>query len=291
MDNMNVEFPTSDMALVLEGGGMRTVFTVGVLDCFLDHNVHFPYMVCVSGGASNGVSYKSRQRGRSHHANIELFKHYKYVGIKPLLKKGRFIDLDYLFDEYVHEVYPFDFEQFFNTPTRFEAVVTNCVTGEPHYLSEPSDPERLMKLVKASASLPMINPTVLLDDMVLSDGGMADSIPLARAFSQGYSKAVVVLSQNKGFRKKPSRFRIPTWITGYKAMSDLLYTRPQRYNEQLAWVEQQEEQGAITVFRPLNPLKVSRLSSNTADLQELYEEGYNIALQWIKENKPQSENE
>ena len=287
----NSTFQTENMALVLEGGGMRTIFTVGVLDCFLDNNIHFPYMVCVSGGTSNGLSYKSKQRGRALYSNTTLLTERPYIGIKTLLKKGRFIDMEFLFGEFTHKFYPFDFETFFNSPTRFEIVTTDCETGKARYWEETKDSERLIKIAKASASLPMISPTVEIEGMTLSDGGMADSIPLERAFSQGFGKALVVLSQNKGFRKKTSRFRIPTWLSGYKHMSDLLYTRPERYNAQLEWVEQLEAEGKILVLRPEKPLKVSRLSKNVDDLQELYDEGYALALQLITENKQRLGNE
>ena len=46
--------------LVLEGGGMRGVFTSGVLDAFMKYDVYFPYTVAVSAGACNGMSYVSR---------------------------------------------------------------------------------------------------------------------------------------------------------------------------------------------------------------------------------------
>ena len=62
MDQINLQID-SETALVLEGGGMRGVFTVGVLDNFLDRGLHFPYTIGVSAGASNGLSFMSRQRG------------------------------------------------------------------------------------------------------------------------------------------------------------------------------------------------------------------------------------
>ena len=72
----------SQTGLVLEGGGMRAIFTVGVLDYFMDHDIWFPYTIGVSAGASNGISYASRQRGRSRFSNIDLLS----VGLRYLFQ-------------------------------------------------------------------------------------------------------------------------------------------------------------------------------------------------------------
>ena len=76
----------SQTGLVLEGGGMRAIFTVGVLDYFMDHDIWFPYTIGVSAGASNGISYASRQRGRSRFSNIDLLKKYNYIGLRHFLR-------------------------------------------------------------------------------------------------------------------------------------------------------------------------------------------------------------
>ena len=278
MQNSQITLNTTNTALVLEGGGMRSVFTAGVLDFFMDFGIKFPYMIGVSGGASNGVSYKSNQRGRSHYANIILMKKYKYIGLKPLLTKGRIIDIDYLFKEFAYQVYPFDFNAFFADKSRFEIVTTNCITGEAHYIEETKQADHLLKIIQASCCLPLINPPLNIDSIPMIDGGMADSIPLARAFEQGYEKAIVVLTQNKGYRKKVSRFSLPSFLfRQYPKIGEMLQTRPQRYNSQLEWIEQLEVTGKISVLRPESPTEVGRLTSNTDKLQRLYDEGYELA--------------
>ena len=84
MKNLQIDGSTG---LVLEGGGMRGVFTCGVLDYFMDHDIRFPYVIGVSAGACNGLSYASRQRGRAKYSNIDLLEKYNYIGLKYLLKK------------------------------------------------------------------------------------------------------------------------------------------------------------------------------------------------------------
>lgn len=90
----------SQTGLVLEGGGMRAIFTVGVLDYFMDHDIWFPYTIGVSAGASNGISYASRQRGRSRFSNIDLLKKYNYIGLRHFLRGRGYIDLNFLFYVY-----------------------------------------------------------------------------------------------------------------------------------------------------------------------------------------------
>ena len=116
--------------LVLEGGGMRGIFTVGVLDYLMDNQLWFPYVIGVSAGASNGISYISRQRGRSYFSNIELLQKHNYIGIKHLLKGNGYIDLNFLFYEYPDKYYPFDFEAYKTYPGRFVMVTSNCLTGK-----------------------------------------------------------------------------------------------------------------------------------------------------------------
>ena len=138
----------SRTGLVLEGGGMRAIFTVGVLDCFMDHDIWFPYTIGVSAGASNGISYASRQRGRSRFSNIDLLEKYNYIGLKYLLKKRNIMDFDLLFREFPEHILPYDYDAYFSSPERFVMVTTNCLTGEANYFEEKQDKERVIDIVQ-----------------------------------------------------------------------------------------------------------------------------------------------
>ena len=286
MDRQNMNYSRDintikDTALILEGGGMRCVFTSGVLDFFMEHNIEFPYTIGVSGGASNGLSYMSRQKGRSNYANTTLMSSHPYIGLGTLLKKGKIIDLEFLFKEFAFKIYPFDFDTFFKNKNHFEMVTTHCITGAAHYLSETSNVSRLFSIGLASCSLPIINPVVMVDGEPMTDGGLADSIPLARALGKGYKKAVVILTQNRGYRKSKSYIKIPPFfIPKFPMVRDMLYSRPNRYNEQLEWIEKLENSGQIIVIRPEKPLKVGRLTNDVKSLTELYNEGYDVAKNW-----------
>lgn len=268
----------SNIGLVFEGGGMRGVFTCGVIDYFLDHNIEFPYAIGVSAGAGNGLSYISKQRGRGKEVNIDLFEKYDYIGLKHFVKKRSFVDFDFLYHEVPKSLYPFDCDTFFASNQRFEMVTTNCLTGEPNYLEERQNEKRLLAISMASSSLPIMCPIAYVDQVPMLDGGVVDSIPIRRAQSQGYEKCVVVLTRNMGYRKNSKDFKLPSFVyRKYPEMRHALERRNGLYNEQLALVEQLEEEGKIFVIRPEKPIEVDRLEKDTAKLSALYEEGYELA--------------
>lgn len=267
-----------DSGLVLEGGGMRGVFTAGVLDAFMDMGLTFPYCVAVSAGACNGLSYMSHQPGRAKKSNIDLLKKYGYIGIKHLWSQHSLFDLKTMYDDLPNRLLPFDYDACFNNPMRFEMVCTDCLTGHPVYLSETKDRHRLLEICRASSSLPYICPIVRLDGRSLLDGGIADSIPIVRAMSEGYRHNVVVLTRHRGYRKTERDIRIPRFVYGrYPRLRVLLSKRVLAYNEQLALVERLEDEGKITVIRPEKPVHVDRLETDTAKLTALYNEGFRIA--------------
>lgn len=265
-------------ALVLEGGGMRGVFTCGVLDYLLDHDVRFSYGVGVSAGACNGLSFMSRQRGRAKYSNIDLLEKYQYIGVKHLWTQHSILNQDLLYKRFPTEILPYDYSTYFANPDRFEMVTTNCLTGNPCYMEEKIDSDRLIDIAKASSSLPYVCPIVYVDDIPMLDGGIVDSIPVMRAIELGYKNNVVVLTRNRGFRENSKDIKIPKFI--YKKFPRLrvvLSHRCQCYNRQLDLVERLEDEGKIQVIRPLKPVQVSRIEKDIVKLTELYEEGYSCA--------------
>ncbi len=264
--------------LVLEGGGMRGVFTCGVLDYLMDRDIHFPYIIGVSAGACNGLSYASRQRGRAKYSNIDLLEQYHYIGLKHLLKKRNIMDFDLLFREFPEHILPYDYDAYFASPERYVMVTTNCLTGEANYFEEKQDKQRVIDIVRASSSLPFVCPIVYVDGIPMLDGGIVDSIPLLRAQHDGYEQNVVVLTRNRGYRKDTKDVKIPSFIyRKYPGLREALSQRNALYNEQLELVERMEDEGRITVIRPLKPIVVDRIEKNIRKLTDLYEEGYACA--------------
>ncbi len=269
---------TTNFGLVLEGGGMRGVFTCGVLDYFMDNDIRFPYTIGVSAGACNGLSFMSRQRGRAKYSNIDMLEKYNYIGLKHYIRKRNIMDFDLLFHEFPDHIVPYDYDAYFASPDRFEMVTANCLTGEPNYFEEKGDKDRVIDIVKASSSLPIMCPIAYVDDIPMLDGGVVDSIPVERAMNQGYKKNIVVLTRNKGYRKEKKDIRIPSFIyRKYPAMREALGNRNKLYNYQLDLIDELEEEGLVMVIRPENPITVDRIEKDTGKLLDLYEEGYALA--------------
>jgi predicted patatin/cPLA2 family phospholipase len=265
-------------ALVLEGGGMRGVFTCGVLDYLMDHKISFPYTVGVSAGACNGLSYMSHQRGRGRYSNIDLLAKYKYIGLRPLLKRRGLIDQQLLFHRFPDRILPYNYKAYAENPNRFEMVTTDCVSGKACYWEEKLDEKRIIDIVKASSSLPYACPIIYVDGKPMLDGGIVDSIPLMRAYGQGFEDCVVVLTRNRGYRKSDKEVMVPRFIyKEYPRLRVALRNRNKIYNEQLEMVERLEDEGKIKVIRPMKPIVVDRMETSVRKLTDLYEEGYACA--------------
>ena len=268
----------SNTALVLEGGGLRGVFTCGVLDFFMDHGIRFPFTVGVSAGACNGLSYMSGQRGRAKASNIDLMDEHHYVGFKYLLTQKCIMDFKLLFEDFPEKIIPYDYGAYFSNPDRFVMVTTNCLTGKAEYLEEKSSSERVMDIVRASSSLPFVSPVTYVDGIPMLDGGIVDSIPIEYAMDMGYNKLVVVLTRNKGYRKKKGKMPLAkVFYRKYPHLQEALQNRNAAYNRTIDLIERLEDNGKIMVIRPLRPIEVGRMEKNTDKLRTLYQEGYDIA--------------
>ena len=267
--------PTS--GLILEGGGMRGVFTSGVLDNFMDRGIRFPYIIGVSAGACNALSYMSGQRGRSKYSNINLLEERRYIGLKHLLLKGNIMDFDLLFYEFPQRISPYDYKALAENSGRLEIVTTCCRSGKSCYYEEKYIPERVIDIVKASSSLPFVAPISYIDGHPMLDGGISDSIPLLRARQQGYDNNLVVLTRNKGYRKPSKPTKLPLFYHKYPELRRAIKERNLLYNNQLSLVEQLEEERELTVIRPQKPIVVDRMERDTQKLLDLYNEGYECA--------------
>ena len=268
----------SQSGLVLEGGGMRGVFTCGVLDNFMDRGIRFPYTIGVSAGACNGLSYMSGQRGRAKFSNIDLLEKYQYIGLKYLWKQHNIMDFRLLFNDFPERILPYDYAAYARSEGRYEMVTTNCLTGEANYFEEKHDQTRIIDIVRASSSLPFVCPIAWVDGVPMLDGGIVDSIPLMRARQEGFVHNVVVLTRNRGYRKDIQGTKVPPFIyRKYPLLREAINRRSVVYNEQLELVERMEDAGQITVIRPQRPIVVDRIERDIRKLTDLYEEGYQCA--------------
>ena len=269
----------TDAALVLEGGGMRGIFTGGVLDVLMEKGMSFAYVVGVSAGACNAIDVKSRQIGRTRDCIAVDDRSLRYVHMDPLhILKGNVFDMEMLCHTYPFSAFPLDFETYFSSDTECEMVVTNCLTGRAEYLHEDRDPYRLMNICAASCSVPLINREVIVDGIPCLDGGVGDSVPVARAARKGWRKQIVVLTQAKGYRKKDSH-RLDALIRWkyrkYPAFADALIRRNVTYNNVLDRIDRWEAEGHIFVIRPEEPV-VGRTEQDPDKLRAFWRHGCRV---------------
>ena len=272
------------MGLVLEGGGMRGVFTSGVLDAFMKYDLYFNYVVAVSAGACNGLSYISRQPRRARLSNIDMLVKYNYIGLRHLVTQGCIFDPELLYDRFPNELIPYDYDTYFASPSTFEMVVTNCNTGRAEYLTEQDgDRQRLLDICRASSSLPYVRNVIDVDGQPYLDGGIVDSIPVGRAIDMGYDRNVLVLTRNRGYRNTSKDRKIPKFIyKKYPRLRVALSRRIAEYNHQLDMVEEMEDKGLVDVIRPLRPMDVDRIEKDEKKLEALYEEGFQLGEEYCK---------
>lgn len=266
--------------LVLEGGATRGVFTSGVLDYLMEQEFYTSHVIGVSAGACNAVDYVSRQPGRTRDCMIPTDKNLSYYyGMRKFIKEKSLMNMDMIFDIYPKQIYPFDFDTYFRSEMNCELVTTNCVTGKAEYMDEAQDPDRLMKICRASSSMPLLCPIVNIDGIPYLDGGLADSIPIRRAMDIGNEKIIVVLTRNRRYRKKAvSKAVEKMYRRAYRSYPNLLRTLLRRapyYNRTLNELENLEREGKIFVIRPqVKP--VSRLERSQEHLMAFYHHGYDL---------------
>ena len=254
---------------------MRGVFTSGVLDAFMKYNCYFHYVVAVSAGACNGLSYMSHQPRRARISNIDYLARYKYIGLRHLVTQGCIFDTKLLYEDFPNTLLPYDFDTYFSNPDTFEMVTTNCLTGKASYLNIRDGRQRLLDVVRASSSLPYVSKIVDVDGIPMLDGGIVDSIPVMRAMERGHHKNVVVLTRNKGFRTTEKDHKIKyVFYKHYPRLRVVLSHRCEAYNRQLDMIDKLEESGQIVCIRPEQKMEVGRIEKDTTKLEALYEEGY-----------------
>ncbi|UKS63718.1 patatin-like phospholipase family protein [Rossellomorea marisflavi] len=265
--------------LVLEGGGMRGIYTAGALEYFLEQGVDFPYVIGVSAGACNAASYLSRQKGRNRKVNVDFIRDPRYLSWRNYWKNGELFGMDYVFEEIPRRIVPFDFDAFASNESEFVIGTTNCETGKPQYFRRSDYGEELLTAIRASSSLPFVAPIVNFSGHELLDGGISDPVPFQQAERDGYKKNVVILTRNRGYMKKPSRFSyfVKRKYPQYPNLYNALKNRYLHYNQTIAELEEKERRGEVIIIQPQEPLQVSRIEKNPAKLDALYQQGYRDA--------------
>ena len=194
------------IGIVLEGGGMRGIYTAGVLDFFINKNIYFPYVIGVSAGACHALNYLSGQKGRDKDIALKFLGDKRYLSFRNLIRTGEIFGFDFIFGELSEKLLPFDYKAFEKSKQELVVGVTNCITGQCEYFyKSKTSTYEILKVVRASSSLPFISKEVIINGKAYMDGGISSSIPLKKAIDDGCEYNIVVLTRNKGYRKKPSK--------------------------------------------------------------------------------------
>ncbi|MFC2330534.1 MAG: patatin family protein [Treponema sp.] len=269
--------------LVLEGGAMRGMFTAGVLDVFMENGIVFDGMIGVSAGAVFGCNFKSRQIGRTIRYNKKYGKDKRYCSFYSLLKTGDMYGADFCYNILPNELDIFDAETFKNNPMPFYIVASDCETGKPFYKELKNGDSDDMVRLRASASMPLVSKVVRIDGRKLLDGGITDSIPIKYFESLGYNRNVVILTQPADYKKSPAKMMplIRAALKKYPAVAEAMSKRHTVYNEEKRYVFEKAALGEIFVICPERPLGIRRTESDPDKLQQVYDEGRNIALEQL----------
>jgi len=273
--------------LVLEGGALRGLFSAGVIDVMMEHDVRFDGIVGVSAGAAFGCNYKSHQAGRAIRYNKRFAREWRYCSLRSLIMTGDLFGADFAYHIVPTQYDIFDNETFEKDPTKYYVVCSDVVTGRPVYHLCMKGGDHTFDWIRASASMPVCSRIVELDGMKLLDGGMTDSIPLAFMQHEGYSRNVVILTQPEGYVKKPNPLMpiVRIALRHYPAIVEAMARRHEMYNAQLTYVREQELQGHALVVRPPAPLPIGHTSHNPDDMQRVYDIGRDTAEKHLSELK------
>ena len=271
------------IGLVLEGGGMRGIYTVGVLDAFEKNNFMPDYLIGVSAGASNGVSFISRQKGRSLRINTNYINDKRYLSLYNLLTQGSLFGMNFIYNEIPNKIDPFDYETFFKNPCDFKVGVTDALTGEPVFYGKDSLKDGATVL-KASASIPMVSKAVIYKGREYFDGGTSSPIPVDEALKDGCDKLIVVLTRDRKFIKPPLKMQgfCSLVMRKYPAMVELLKRHHEVYLENQKRIEELEKEGKAFVIAPETPLLIDRFEKKKEKLLKEYHHGFNDGENFLK---------
>lgn len=261
--------------LVLEGGGMRCMYTVGILDVFMENKLHFDGIIGVSAGAAFGCNYKSKQIGRALRYNKRFAKDPRYSGFRSWITTGDLINKQMAYNDVPIKYDPFDMDTFLKNPMRFELVCTNVENAEPVYhVLENGDIHEFLEWIRASASMPLVSNAVEIGEYKLLDGGISDSIPLKHFQEEGFEKNIVILSQPAGFRKKQTKLTpIFKLFCKYPAIADAMARRHIMYNAELDYIEAEKKKGNTFLIYPEMKLNIGRAEMDIEKMDMVYNMG------------------
>ncbi|MCL2634769.1 MAG: patatin family protein [Oscillospiraceae bacterium] len=271
-------------SLVLEGGGTRGFFSAGVLDAFLKQGIMFPYIIGVSAGCANALSYVSGQYGRNRDILTNYVKKHEYLSRRNLVRHGSLFGYDYIFETIPKNHIFFDKEVYDEQEVRFLTGAADCINGKTVWF-EKEEMDEKFTASRASCSVPFLSKPVKINDMLLLDGGIFDPIPIDKSIEDGNTFHVIVLTRNHGYIKPPFKRKAlaKSFYSKHPKIAQAILERHEIYNRQSALCEELEAAGKALIIRPQKPLKNQSMSGkNIPELLKLYDEGEEEGLCALK---------
>jgi len=258
--------------LIMEGGGMRGMFTAGVTDVLMENGIEFDGAIGVSAGACFGCNYISRQPGRAIRYNMEYCRDKRFCSMWSWIFTGDVFGADFCYREIPDELDIFDTDAFEKNPMEFYVVCTDVETGKALYYRCKDGKKRDVKFIRASASMPLASRVVEIGKYKLLDGGVADSVPLKFFEKKGYDKNIVVLTRPDDYVKGPNKLMplIRVVLKKYPKIIEAMEKRHEMYNETIEYIREKEKKGEILVIRPDSDVGIKQIEKNPDKLYEVY---------------------
>lgn len=262
--------------MMLEGGSYRGVYTSGVLDVLMEHDVYPDCVVGVSAGALNGVGYVSKQPGRCRDVVLSFGLDPRYVGVKALRHEHNLVGFDFILRQ-MQDILPFDAETFYHGDIKFYATAVNCLTGRQEYIDRDG-PRDILTAVAASSSMPYLCRKVVMDGTPYLDGGTGKHLPLdfLREHPE-YDRVVVILTRRVDYRKKAPggamRSLARRLYHDYPALLDNILHEAEIYAEERETLSRLSQEGKILLIQPEQDLGIGRLERDADKLRRGYETG------------------
>ena len=259
--------------LVLEGGGLRGIYTAGVLDEMFKDKIKIDAIIGVSMGALIGINYKSKQPERAIRYNLRYCNDKRYMGFRSFLKTGNIANKEFAYYKIPNELDKFDYDTYKKTKIKMYVTVTNLETGEAEYI-EIKDAKDNIEYFRATSSIPGVSKIVEIDGKKYLDGGIADSIPVKKALDLGYDRVIVVLTRPIEYRKKETEMK---WLQSrYKKYPKFMKTiskRNKSYNEKVEKIKKIKKKKKIICIKTNKKVKIKRIEKNERIILEQYNLG------------------
>ena len=260
------------------GGGLRDIYGAGVFDYCMDHAVNFDSCIGVSAGSANVASYLARQRGRNYKFYMDFAFRRQYMSMRNFLRSGSYVNLDYVYSALSNSggESPLDYPTLARSRAKLLVVALNALTGGTIYFTKRDISQDNYHIFKASSCSPVVCKPYIVHGIPCFDGGLADPIPIQRAFDDGCDRVVVILTRPVDSLRTPEKDQRMARLLHrkYPKAAERLAGRWQLYNDQLALAKEYQQQGRALILAPDNLGGLETLTRDKAAMDRLYRKGY-----------------